>query len=211
MGCPNLNTEYYANIAGNGFHFIRPYDDSPTSSSLPVRVDFPTFYRTFTYDNMQQIKHIEEFDFTDKSLRSLDFAYDVLGKVTSVTDKAGGVRSNTYDVLGRLTKTVGINGDVTEFKFDARNNMIELKSARGGISHYEYDAANRMTKATTPEGKITTYSYGKETVDGQNFRISSETLPGGEKSVSWRNADGLLVKREFYRSDASLESTSQYT
>ena len=188
------------------------YDDSNnTLASVPSRIDFPTFYRTFTYDNMQQIRHVGEFDLTGNSLRSLDFVYDVLGRVSSVTDKAGGVRSNTYDVLGRLTKTIGINGDVTEFKFDARNNMVELKSAKGGISHYEYDAANRMTRATTPEGKITTYSYGKETVDGQKFRTASEILPGGEKSVSWRNADGLLVKREIYKSDASLESTSQYT
>ncbi|HCE42838.1 MAG TPA: hypothetical protein DET40_04770 [Lentisphaeria bacterium] len=186
-------------------------DSNNTLASVPYRVDFPTFYRVFAYDNMQKIKHVEEFDLTGKSLRSLNFSYDVLGRVSSVSDKAGGVRSNTYDVLGRLTKTIGINGDVTEFKFDARDNLIELKSAKGGISHYEYDPANRMTKATTPEGKVTSYCYGKEKVDGQNFRTVTEILPGGEKFVIWINTNGNHVKREIYKCDSSAETVIQYT
>jgi RHS repeat-associated protein len=180
-------------------------------------VDFPTFYRTFVYDGLQQIRKVEEFDYNDNSnsLRSLTYTYDLLGNITSVTDKKGGVRTNTYDALGRWIKTIDVDGDVTEFKYDVRDNMIELKDPRGNVSRYTYDSTNRRISVTTPEGKCTTYSYGNETVDAKNFRTVTEIRPSGDKIKSWINAIGQVEKREYCKKkdDNSfwVEDTCQYT
>jgi YD repeat-containing protein len=193
---------------------VTAYTYVNSSSTILSRVDYPTFYRVFNYDKMHQIKKIEEFDTNDTCLRSLDYTYDALGRVYSVTDKAGGIRANTYDALGRLIKTVDINGEVTEFKFDVRDNLIELKDPSGGVNAYTYDTTNRIISVTTPAGKVTGYAYGKETISGRNFRTIIETRPSGDRIVSWRNAIGQVEKREFYRknndSTLSLEDTYQY-
>jgi YD repeat-containing protein len=188
--------------------------DAP-SSMFPSRVDFSTFYRTFIYDNMQNITHVEEFDFNDNSLRSLDYTYDALGRASSVTDKEGKVRRNTYDELGRLVETVDINGDITRFEFDVRDNLIKVIDPRGGISHYEYDAVNRLICTTTPEGKVTSSLYNIETVSGKKTLTVTETFADGDKIVTWKNAIGQIEKREFYKRNndntLTLEDTCLYT
>ena len=43
------------------------------------------------------------------------YAYDALGRVTSVTDRNGNTQSFTYDAKGQITKVTDKNGNETKY------------------------------------------------------------------------------------------------
>jgi RHS repeat-associated protein len=72
------------------------------------------------------------------------YTYDLLDKLTSVTDSQGNKRIFTYDGLGRMTSVNDPNRGVTSYAYDAASNMTETIDAKAQRIVYAYDGANRL-------------------------------------------------------------------
>ena len=125
------------------------------------------------------------------------YAYDVLNRLTSITNNKGQPTSFTYDALGRRTSMTHANGVVTTYTYDAASQLLTLghqfgattinsfaytydkvgnrktKTSRDGLHDYTYDVLNRLTQATNPlpSNPLETFNYdpvGNRTNSNQN-------------------------------------------
>ena len=74
MGCPVLNSEYYAYLARSGFHFIRPSAAATTSKNIPP-------YYVYLPNTPKEVK--------DAAGAVTQYAYDGYGRIISKTDLPG--------------------------------------------------------------------------------------------------------------------------
>jgi len=92
--------------------------------------------------------------------------------VTSVTDTAGRVYSNTYATSGYLTSTSGpvVNGSAlsTAYTYSGgptysstpgTGELLTATDINGGVTTYTYDAAQRITSITSPAGRKVCFTY----------------------------------------------------
>jgi YD repeat-containing protein len=101
---------------------------------------------------------------TDPLTRDESFAYDLLGNLTSWTDRKGQVTIYAYDALNRQTfvgfgTTAGPTYDSTiTTTFDAGDRPTEIVDSVAGTIERTYDLLDRLTEEVTPEGTLT-YTY----------------------------------------------------
>jgi RHS repeat-associated protein len=125
------------------------------------------------------------------------YTYDVLNRLTSITNNKSQTTSFTYDALGRRTSMTHANGVVTSYTYDAASQLLALghqlgattinsfsytydkvgnrktKTSRDGLHDYTYDVLNRLTQATNPlpSNPLETFNYdsvGNRTNSNQN-------------------------------------------
>ncbi|RSM42652.1 hypothetical protein DMA12_20735 [Amycolatopsis balhimycina DSM 5908] len=118
------------------------------------------------------------------------WSYNPDGQLTSITDPAGHVATNTYDAGGNLTATTDAIGNTTGTAYDADNRPTTVTKGTGTASaattSTSYDqrpgagscpsaaaGAAYCTTQTDPNSNVTTTAY---TVRGQ---VLSEIRPGG--------------------------------
>ncbi|MDB5335958.1 MAG: repeat protein, partial [Planctomycetaceae bacterium] len=89
--------------------------------------------------------------------------YDALGRRTGEVDEAGVVTGFGYDVLGRLTAVTNdfkLNYPstdtpvVTTYGYDAFGNETSQRDAEGRTTRFEYDALGRRTHRILPSGGL---------------------------------------------------------
>lgn len=99
--------------------------------------------------------------------QSTQFAYDVFGKRTRITDPAGRKTSYAYDDRDRLL-TVTQEGTsafplpaplVTAFGYDAAGNVTTVTDPKSQVTTYGYDALSRLTSIEQELGQTVTYAY----------------------------------------------------
>ena len=95
---------------------------------------------------------------------STKYEYDILGRLSKVTDKNNLVTKYTYDNVGNLIKEEKGNGSYTTYEYDNLYRLKKLtnkKSSGEVISSYEYTTDNRglRTKVVDNKGKTTDYTY----------------------------------------------------
>ena len=94
----------------------------------------------------------------------LDYAYNVEGRLESITDSEGKTLAGyLYDPMGRLVQRTLGNGIYTTWQYDVAGNLSAVDTFESGnpvvsFYHYEYDANNRRTKMTSMDG-VWEYSY----------------------------------------------------
>ena len=100
------------------------------------------------------------------------YVYDTKGRVTQVTETAGGLTDYAYDTQGNLwTVTAPSNNDagtrpVTTYGYDALGRVTSVTDPLGKVTSYTYDALDRILTATLPKPSpsstltfTTTYTY----------------------------------------------------
>ncbi|MEL7487499.1 MAG: hypothetical protein AAGJ87_09835, partial [Pseudomonadota bacterium] len=131
---------------------------------------------TFAYDAIGQLTRIDTpeapfFIFEYDAARRLtaiengigerrEFAYDLLGNVTSVQDRASAgvvsaAQSFVYDELGRLLRSIGAAAQTTEYGYDRNDNLVSMEDPRSGLYAYGFDALNRLVNETDPDNGVT--------------------------------------------------------
>ncbi|HVA47490.1 MAG TPA: Ig-like domain-containing protein, partial [Pirellulales bacterium] len=109
---------------------------------------------------------------------------DVLGRVVSVTNAAGGVTSTTYDKDNNVLTTETPMGEVTGYEWNSRNEPVQETlppAATGDASPtlaWTYDANGNTLTYTNALNEVTS-----ETWDKLN-RLASETLPAPAQGQS---------------------------
>ena len=125
------------------------------------------------------------------------YAYDVLNRLTSITNNKSQTTTFTYDALGRRTSMTHANGVVTTYTYDAASQLTRLahqlgaasinafdytydkvgnrknKTSRDGTHDYTYDTLNRLTQSLNPlpTNPLETFNYdpvGNRTNSNQN-------------------------------------------
>ncbi|MEN1678275.1 MAG: putative Ig domain-containing protein [Planctomycetota bacterium] len=114
----------------------------------------------FTYDNRDRVDTVDNSGTPNTPSVVLDYGYDGVGNVTSVTDTiegaAGATTSYAYDALNRTTSIQqsgsGVADKLVDFVYNELGQFDEIarysdlgRNNLVAISGYEYDELNRLT------------------------------------------------------------------
>ena len=129
------------------------------------------------------------------------YTYDAANRRTGFTDL---LLSKSvlyaYDGAGRLTSKTGPEGDVTVSTYDGAGRLAS-QSALGGVSTFAHDAAGNRTLDQRPNGVATTYAYD---ANGR-LAVVDTTGPAGPRAPGFLAsalAAGPLLQRFGYTRDA---------
>jgi RHS repeat-associated protein len=110
-----------------------------------------------TYDDLDRLT--EKRVLMDAETFVTAYGYNLMGKVSSVTNPKGKITRFEYDNLGRLDKVIDANGKNTLAAYDAVDNLIRVVDPKGNETRFEYDELNRMTKRIDHENNTWEYAY----------------------------------------------------
>jgi choice-of-anchor C domain-containing protein len=92
--------------------------------------------------------------------KSITFARDGQGRITTVTDPMGNAQTYAYDINGDLASHTDAEGRRTSFLYNYEHGLIEIQDPRGVRPiRNEYDAAGRLIKTIDAYGKEITYTH----------------------------------------------------
>ena len=108
------------------------------------------------------------------------FELDLLGCLQEMTDHKGNTVSYAYDAVGKQTSITYPDGSKVSNFYDAVYNLTSVIDAEKGTYVYVYDDANRPIKLTYPNGWVEQYTYDAEgnrlkTVDTDPFQLYNKT------------------------------------
>jgi len=101
------------------------------------------------------------------------FTYDALGRLTKETKKLDGTGytiQRAYDLLGRLTTLTYPDGEKATYTYNAQGGIeaISLVPKKGAaqvvVSNLDYNAAGQVTKLAYGNGVVSDYSYNPQTL-----------------------------------------------
>jgi RHS repeat-associated protein len=103
---------------------------------------------------------------TDPQGKALGFAYDPEGDLTEITRPNGVTTTNVYNEAGRLSETTSKVGELPtileslKYGYDATGNVTsKLDQRLETETSYAYDALNRLTEFNPPGEGSTAYAY----------------------------------------------------
>ncbi len=115
---------------------------------------------------------------------SVDYSYDPLNRISSVTDQrlATGVTTYTYDPNGNLTSKLYPNSVQTTYTFNTLNRLTNVATAKGAstLASYAYTlgpAGNRLS-VTEQTGRVVNYTYDSL------YRLTSETIANDPATIN---------------------------
>ncbi|MHB1215308.1 MAG: DUF6531 domain-containing protein [Thiobacillus sp.] len=173
-----------------------------------------TITRTFTYDTLGRKKtetlkrRTSPADATLIDLTT-SYDYDVLDRVTKMTDALGNEVVNSYDANGQLWKvthrykkpdaTFDVR-DVVTRSFDAADRVKTETDAEGSVTSYQYDEAGNVIAVTDAEGHTAKVEYdamNRKTavIDATGYRTETRYSLRGDV-VAVTNANDETVKFE---------------
>ncbi|MBI5284324.1 MAG: hypothetical protein HY874_04440 [Chloroflexi bacterium] len=106
------------------------------------------------------------------------YRFDLLGRLTGMTDAMGNVTSSTYDLAGRKTSVTDPDRGTWTYTYDAANNLATQTDARAIITTLSYDALQRLkTKSYSNGNHIVTFLYDE-------YPTASASLCASQTSIS---------------------------
>ena len=148
----------------------------------------------------------------------LEYTYDEVGNITSVSRNGAIVEQYSYDALNQLISAI-YNGSNYTYSYDTGGNLTEIKKDGTVINSYAYGNANWKDQLTVFNGKTITYDKIGNPLryrSGMSFKwqngrqLSKLTCSKGPVSYSY-NAEGLRTSKtvqgtttEYFWSDGVL-------
>ena len=182
-----ITTEYRYDIYGNTIEIKDPNGDSSifqynelnqlTKSISPSPFNYVT---DFYYNNTKKLAQIERVRTGDNQI--INYSYDILDHVKTVTDPCGYVTlygynlneepnivtdaetNNTvsvYNERGLLWKVTDANNNITEYSYDNNGNLKQIEDPKGNITLYNYDGFGRLICVTYPDDTNEVFAYDK--------------------------------------------------
>ena len=89
-----------------------------------------------------------------------DYAYDDMGRVTTVTYPAGGTvtATTTYTLLGQVASRTGFGGNTTSYVYDHMGRTVTVTDAVGDVD-YAYNSLGLLVSVTDSLGHATANTY----------------------------------------------------
>ncbi|WP_405988357.1 DUF6531 domain-containing protein [Streptomyces sp. NBC_00986] len=114
--------------------------------------------------------------YTDGRSDKTSYGYDTSGRLTSITDPAGGVTNLTYTAAGLASSVTTARGKKTSYGYDTAGDLTSVTSPLNEQTNYTYDASGRQLTSADPLGDSTAYTY--DAADD----VTSVTDPRGKKT-----------------------------
>jgi RHS repeat-associated protein len=163
----------------------------------------------YTYDLDGRVTRI-----ASEGGHSVSYTYDLLGNRTSIATQLAGqparTTTYTYDALNRLSTVTEPDGDTTTYGYDPVGNVASITYPNGVVSSFTYDNVNQLTRIEHRQGLTTLAAYDY-TLDAGGRRMRVDHANGDSVSYSYDTADRLL--RETHRDAGNVivfEQTFSY-
>ncbi|MBK1811937.1 DUF1906 domain-containing protein [Clostridium sp. YIM B02505] len=147
--------------------------------------------------------------YTDVNKNVIQYSYDAVGNLSSITYPNGSKVSYVYDAGNHLSTVTDWANRVTTYSYDKSGNLIKTVRPDGSILTEGYDAARRLTsmKDTDKSGNIiNSYTYGYNA----NGQITKEVSSNGQiTSTMTYDALGRVMSRSDV--DSTGKATASYT
>lgn len=112
--------------------------------------------------------------------------YDALGRLISISNRAGLTHTLTYGANGRVSSVSDDFGRNLTFTYNANNRLATLTDPAGQNYIYSYNAVGNLASVQHPGGTIRSYVYGEQTtgyflsgiIDESNSRFSKYIYNG---------------------------------
>ena len=154
----DLNGRLTGDTDGNGNLTAYRYPDSSPASTLPSRIDTPTFSRNLTWDARERVTQTQDQLDVTTAYTSTQ-AYDKRGSPNQITDRNGKITTLAYDSLGRLATVTDPMSGITRYTYDPWDRLLAVTDPKGNTTTYGYDQAGRRTRETRPLGATQTWAY----------------------------------------------------
>jgi len=124
--------------------------------------------------------------------------YDVNGRLSSITNRAGVQQTLGYDAQGRLSSVTDSFGRSLGFTYDASNRVDTFTDSAGQVYTYSYDANGNLASVLYPGNKTRTYHYENMAfpnaltgiTDENNVRFATWTYDGMGRAYVSEHAGG---------------------
>jgi RHS repeat-associated protein len=129
--------------------------------------------------------------------------YDALGKLISLTSRAGLTQRIAYDTNGRLSSVTDAFGKSLTFKYDSSGRLSTMTDPNGGVYTYAYNSANNISSVTYPDKNTRTYTYNEPAdlpgnepyaltgiVDENNARYATYQYDNSQRILTTSHAGG---------------------
>jgi RHS repeat-associated protein len=132
------------------------------------------------YDVLNRLTQI-----TDPASGVTQLSYDSNNKVVSITDPRNLTTSYNHNGFGNLTQRASPDGGTLTNTYDSGGNLQTTTDARGAVATYDHDALNRLTSATYQIGGVTdqTITYSFDTGTNGKGRLTGAS--DANHSLSW--------------------------
>ncbi|TPM32938.1 RHS repeat protein [Mesorhizobium sp. B2-3-4] len=123
---------------------------------------------------------------TDELGHQTRTAWSTRGDVAAIVRDFGGLgltESRSYDVLGRLTGVTDPGGSTWTYTYDMAGNRLSASDPDLGTWSYSYDGANRLVSQTDARGTVTNLSYDQM----DRLTLKKATASGGSPVVLAQN------------------------
>ena len=163
----------------------------------PMRIEYPTFTKTFTYDAMGRKTSETDAISADEGYYS-EVTYNAAGELEMVTDREGNQNYLEYDALGRLVKQTDVLGNTTRFVYDNRDNLLAVEDAKGNRTQFEYNRNNQIIKKISPMGEETVFSYNA------GGKLIEKINPKGQMAQYDYDVLGRLTSARYFSVDDTV-------
>ncbi len=178
-----------------------PLDDNDNPRVITRRVNGIAVATTLlTYDTLDRATHV-----VDPNGQPLDYGFDALSRVVSVTYPGNHTLTNRYDALSRLTNQVDWAARQMSYDYDQAGRLIRRAYPNGVVQTNTFDTAGRLTglshsSATINSNSINvalTYAYdrnGNKTGNSERGTFAWP-LPSLVDETSRFTASGRITNR----------------
>jgi len=113
--------------------------------------------------------------------------YDDDGRLIAQEDNAGNRREFAHNLDGRQSVVTDRNGNATVFYYDDRGNVLNKQDALGGITQYTYDARDNQLSETNALGHAKTATFNSTDdqltqTDANNHTVAFEYNARGQET-----------------------------
>jgi RHS repeat-associated protein len=138
--------------------------------------------------------------------------YDLLGRLTSLSDPAGNTWTNVFDTLGRRTSVKDPDLGLWSFAFDDGGNLITETDAKNQQTVFSYDRLGRPLTQTTraelaagdPQRDVISFTYDEDRPGAYNVGTqttasnAAATLAADHDALGRETAKRLTVDGQTY-------------
>jgi RHS repeat-associated protein len=143
--------EYVIDEKEEAFKPISTYSLDYVGNIL-TETDGRNFTKKFEYDVLNRLTNV-----TQPNEESTQYFYSLTGNLKKVKHPDGEIEEKVYDELGRIIKEVNPKKETTKFEYDGNHNLTKKIDREGKVFTYQYSYRNLLTKDIGPKETI---SYG---------------------------------------------------
>ncbi len=120
----------------------------------------------FAYDSMGRLTGTTtDYSFLTSRTFTNGYQYDATSNRTRFTDPEGGQTDYVYDVLNRLTSLTNFSAQTFNFSYDALGRRTQLTRPNGVNTDYNYDNLSRLLSVL--------HKLGAQTIDGATYTVDA--------------------------------------